>query len=66
MNADGSGAHLVSTVHHYDGSFEPTWTPDGNFIVIRGPTTTELVEVATGAVIPLSFGTRLYQPAAQP
>ena len=65
MNADGSGAHLISTIHHYDGSFAPSWTSDGQFIVIRGPSRVELVEVATGAVIPLSFGTTLYQPAAQ-
>ncbi len=66
MNADGTGAHLISTIHHYDGSFAPTWTSDGRFIVIRGPSRVELVEVATGAFIPLSFGASLYQPAVQP
>ena len=66
MNADGSGARPLSTVHKYDIAFVPNWSSDGQWIVLRGPGTVELIRVATGEVIPLPFAKDMYQPSLKP
>jgi hypothetical protein len=66
MNADGSGARALSTVHHYDFAFVPNWSSDGEWIVLRGPDSAELIRVATGDVIPLPFARGMYQPSLEP
>jgi len=66
MNADGSGARLVSTVHKYDAAFVPSWSSDGQWLVMRGPGGAELIRVATGDIIPLPFARGMYQPSLMP
>ena len=66
MNADGSGARPLSTVHHYDGNFAPSWSSDGRWIVLRGPEGNDLISAATGEVIPLPWALHVYQPSLKP
>ena len=66
MNADGSGARPLSTVHRYDSNFVPNWSPDGQWLVLRGPASAELISATTGDVIPLPFAKDMYQPSLKP
>jgi Tol biopolymer transport system component len=63
VNADGTGARELVATHGYDPAIPPSWSADGNWILIRGPSRLELVRVATGEIIPLSYSSNLYQPA---
>jgi hypothetical protein len=56
-----------SSVSHVTGGFAgASWSPDGNWVVARAAATLILVEVTTGRVLPLAFGTRLADPAWRP
>lgn len=66
VSANGSGARRVSQPGRY---YVPgmDWSPDRRWIIARGSTSLELVEVATGNVIPLGgLPGDLSQPAWKP
>jgi hypothetical protein len=67
MASDGSGQRYVgSPLAHYD--FGIDWSPDDKWIVAREAFAShlELIEVATGRVIPLPYSTALSTPAWKP
>jgi Tol biopolymer transport system component len=66
VNADGSGFRELVTSHPYDPANPPSWSSDGQWILIRGPSQLELVRVATGEIIPLTYSGGLFQPAVKP
>lgn len=69
MNADGTAARVVSTEHLYGVTYgvsaRPSWSSDGSWLLMRGPGRLELVNVATGAVVPLPYAVDLFQPAVK-
>jgi hypothetical protein len=66
VNVDGTGWRELVTAHGYERLIPPSWSPDGQFILLRGLQRVELVRVATGEVIPLSYSAGLLQPAFRP
>jgi len=66
MNSDGTGVRQVTPAGRSYGETSLTWSPDGAWLVARGPTSLELVNVATGATLPLSYSTSLIEPAWKP
>jgi hypothetical protein len=66
MSADGSGVRRVSAPGgaYAEGSFD--WSPDGAWIVARGPNVLELINVQTGLTLPLAFTAALSGPAWKP
>ena len=66
VRPDGTGRRPVSA----DGNYEMavSWSPDGAWLVAHNYTThkVHLVEVATGATIPLAFSAEMYAPAWKP
>jgi hypothetical protein len=67
MASDGSGQRYVgSPLAHYD--FGIDWSPDDKWIVAREvfAQRLELIEVATGRVIPLPYSSSLSTPAWKP
>jgi Tol biopolymer transport system component len=63
VNADGTGARELVSTHGYDPAIPPSWSADGNWILIRGQTRLELVRVANGEIIPLPYAGFLFQPS---
>ena len=66
VNANGGGSRRVSPAgRNYAPGMD--WSPDRRWIIARGPTSLELVEVATGSILPLlSVPGDLTQPAWKP
>ena len=66
VRPDGTGRRQVSA----DGNYEMavSWSPDGAWLAAHNYTThkVHLVEVATGATIPLGFSAEMYAPAWKP
>jgi hypothetical protein len=65
MNADGSNRRTLSG-RLYDTYSSPTWSPDGKWIVLRGSSSLELINVATFEVLPIPSSRSFYQPAFKP
>lgn len=66
MNSDGTGVRQVSPGGRTYGETSLTWSSDGTWLVARGPTTLELINVATGATLPLGYSTAFIEPAWKP
>ena len=66
MNPDGSGKRSVSAGHTYQGSAGFDWSPDGRWLIIRGNSGLELINVQSGQLLALPYSAALYQPAFHP
>jgi len=66
VNADGTGARQVSPTGRSYDELSLGWSPDGAWLVARGPDGLELINVATGAALPLAYSTPFVQPAWKP
>lgn len=63
MNVDGTGLRAITApnIHYRE---EPlTWSPDSRWIVARSDNGLDLIEVATGTIIPLPYARRLFAPS---
>jgi hypothetical protein len=67
MNSDGSAPRQLTLdsrlYNQYDGF---GWSPDGQFLIARGPNNLELIRVSDGLILPLPFSRSLLQPALKP
>lgn len=66
VDGDGANDHPVSptgTVYH-EGSI--TWSTDGEWLLVRGAASLELINVGSGLVLPLGFTTTWAHPAWRP
>jgi Tol biopolymer transport system component len=64
MNTDGTNQRRVSpSTGGYNPDAGLDWSADGQWIVVRGQSTLELLNVTSGESLPLPFATRLFQPA---
>ena len=63
VNADGTEARELVSAHGYDPAVPPSWSADGNWILIRAQNGLELVRVANGEIIPLPYSGFLFQPS---
>jgi Tol biopolymer transport system component len=66
VNSDGTGAHQVSPVGRSYEEESLTWSTDGVWLVARATGTLELINVNTGATLPLGYATQLVEPAWKP
>lgn len=66
MNSDGTGVRQVTSVGRFYGETSLTWSPDGAWLVARGPASLELLNVTTGATLPLGYSTLLIEPVWKP
>jgi WD40 repeat protein len=66
VNSDGTGAHQVSPVGRSYEEESLTWSTDGVWLVARAAGTLELINVNTGATLPLGYATQLVEPAWKP
>jgi len=66
MNSDGTGVRQVTPVGRFYGETSLTWSPDGAWLVARGPASLELLNVTTGATLPLGYTTSIIEPAWKP
>lgn len=64
MNADGSNVRLFSG-RSYDLYSAPSWSPDGTWIMVAGPSGLELVRASTFELLPLPR-ILLYQASFKP
>ncbi|HKG93104.1 MAG TPA: hypothetical protein VKA84_14465 [Gemmatimonadaceae bacterium] len=64
MAPDGSGLRVLTPARFYAPGFD--WSPDGRWILARSNQSIDLIEVATGAVLPLPFARGFSQPAWRP
>lgn len=66
MNPDGSGVRYVSPVGRAYEEEQLSWSPDGVWLLARSAEGLELIQVATGLILPLPGTGRLHQPAWRP
>jgi Tol biopolymer transport system component len=66
MSSDGTGVRQVTPVGRFYGETSLTWSPDGAWLVARGPASLELLNATTGAMLPLGYATSLIEPAWKP
>jgi Tol biopolymer transport system component len=67
VRSDGTGARqLTPPGRLYDRFAGHSWSPDGQWIVVRGASRLELVRVATGEIMPLPYSAGMWQPAFRP
>ena len=64
IRPDGTGRQRVGPARYYFPRAD--WSPDGNWLIARTRNRTELIDVATGATIPLPWATRIVRPAWRP
>ena len=65
VNADGTNSLVLTPNRSYaEGALG--WSPDGQWLIARGPATLELVNPTTGAFLPLGWATNLWYPAWRP
>jgi hypothetical protein len=63
VDADGRNRRDLTTGFTYYDNAGLDWTADGSWIVARGAHTIDLIEVATGQVIPLLYSSNALQPS---
>jgi len=64
VNADGSGQRTVN-MQNYNQNFD--WSPDGRYIVASNFNgSLDIINVATGATLPLAYTSGFYSPTWQP
>ena len=63
INADGSGYSYFPTTEDFDGAFD--WSPDAQWLVVGGYGRLSLLNVASGALLPLpvALDAELYAPS---
>jgi len=66
MNADGSALRQITSDARPYGQYEFGWSPDGQFLIARGPDNLELIRVSDGLILPLPFSRPMLQPALKP
>jgi Tol biopolymer transport system component len=66
VNSDGTGSRLLTPGRLYDRFAGHSWSPDGQWIVVRGKTRLELIRVATGEVMELPYSSAMWHPAFRP
>jgi Tol biopolymer transport system component len=67
VGRDGTGARqLTPPGRLYDRFAGHSWSPDGQWIVVRGQSRLELVRVATGEIMLLPYSAGMWQPAFRP
>jgi hypothetical protein len=64
MNADGSNVRTLTTTGTYDAA--PEWSTDGQWLLVRGTETLDLVRVSDGLTLPLPVTGRYYQASWRP
>lgn len=65
MNADGTGIRRLTQGQHLQLGFD--WSPDGKWIVADGsPYSLVLIDVSTGAVLPLGYSSGWATPSWKP
>lgn len=66
-NADGSNPQQLSTANRYYETYAaPDFSPDGQWIVVRGFQRLELWRLSDGVMIELPFSATMYQPSFKP
>ncbi len=66
VNSDGTNSHEISPGGRDYGESGFDWSPDGQWIIARGPDMLELINVASGQTLPLAYSTNLVQPTWRP
>jgi len=66
MNADGSAPRQITSSLRPYGQYQFGWSPDGQFLIARGPDNLELIRVSDGLILPLPFSRSMFQPALKP
>jgi Tol biopolymer transport system component len=64
--ADGTGDRIASSGSRSYGDKGFDWSPDGRWIVARGPQSLEVIDTKTGMALPLGFATALTEPSWKP
>jgi WD40-like Beta Propeller Repeat len=66
VSSDGTGVRQVTPVGRLYEEESLTWSSDGVWLVARASGTLELINVATGATLPLGYATAFAEPAWKP
>ena len=66
VNSDGTNVHEITPPGRAYGESGYDWSPDGQWIIARGPDMLELINVASGQTLPLAYSTNLVQPTWRP
>ena len=66
MNSDGTGGRQVSPLGRAYEEESLTWSTDGAWLVGRAAGILELINVSTGATLPLGYATAFVEPAWKP
>ena len=66
MAANGTGARFLTPPGHVYFDDQLAWSPDGRWILARGGSGLELINSATGQIVPLQWTFNLYEPAWRP
>ena len=66
VNADGTGTRQVTPTGRGYDELSLAWSPDAAWLAARGPDGLELINVATGATLPLAYSAPFVQPAWKP
>jgi Tol biopolymer transport system component len=66
MRANGTEQRTITTPTTYGESAGYDFTSDGKWIVVRGSSNIDLVNVADGSTIPLPYSRTYFQPAFKP
>jgi Tol biopolymer transport system component len=66
MDRTGSQRRFLTPGDHRYPDGQLTWSPDGQWILARGPVALELIHVASGLILPLGFTRSVAEPAWRP
>jgi hypothetical protein len=66
MHRTGSCLRCVTAPGHPFPDGQMSWSPDGTWILARGPERLELIDVASGLILRLGFFRGLLEPAWKP
>ncbi|HXC26026.1 MAG TPA: Ig-like domain-containing protein [Gemmatimonadaceae bacterium] len=63
MDSDGTNARQVTPAGRLYPLGPIAWSPDGQWLIARGTTTLELINVQTGAALPLVYASAMTSPS---
>lgn len=66
VNSDGTGVRQVSPAGKNYDEASLTWSTDAAWLVARGSTALELINVTSGVTLPLGYSTPFIEPAWKP
>lgn len=66
VRPDGSGDRKFAESYMGWGDLSFDWSPDGRWLITRTQGPLQLIEVATGLTIPLTYAPAAYQPSWKP